>query len=180
MGGSSLSLTDVRRLWPDIIESTKHKRRLTWMLLTNNAQVVDLDASTLTLGFDNGGARDSFEKSGSDEIVRQSVIDVVGADWTVRAIIDASNQPPAPPPVSAPAPEPEPAPVAETPRSDLARQAITATRNGGGPGREQPDPQAHDSEASPDDADLDDSGLAGAELLQRELGAKIIEEIKHD
>jgi DNA polymerase-3 subunit gamma/tau len=33
---------------------------------------------------------------------------------------------------------------------------------------------------SPDDPDADDGQLAGAELLQRELGAKVIEEIKHE
>jgi DNA polymerase-3 subunit gamma/tau len=33
---------------------------------------------------------------------------------------------------------------------------------------------------SRDDPDADDGNLAGAELLQRELGARVIEEIKHE
>ena len=33
---------------------------------------------------------------------------------------------------------------------------------------------------SPDDPDLDDSGVDGAELLARELGATVVEEIPHD
>ena len=36
-----------------------------------------------------------------------------------------------------------------------------------------------DSDAHPDDPDADTSGLGGAELLQRELGAQVIEEIRH-
>jgi len=36
------------------------------------------------------------------------------------------------------------------------------------------DPDAH---ANPDDQDLDDGGLAGAELLAKELGATLIGEI---
>ena len=37
--GSSLSLVDVRRLWPDIVDATKARRRVTWIHLTQNAQV---------------------------------------------------------------------------------------------------------------------------------------------
>ena len=35
-----LTLVDVRRLWPDIVEATKLRRRVTWMHLTQNCQVV--------------------------------------------------------------------------------------------------------------------------------------------
>jgi DNA polymerase-3 subunit gamma/tau len=42
------------------------------------------------------------------------------------------------------------------------------------------DPATADAEAHRDDPDVEDSGLAGAELLQRHLGAQIIEEIPHD
>jgi len=88
-----LTLVDVRRLWPDIVEATKTRRRLTWIHLTQHAQVVAVDATTLTLGFSNAGARESFSKGGSAEIVRQAAIDVVGADWRVEAIVDPGAQP---------------------------------------------------------------------------------------
>ncbi|MFN8190849.1 MAG: DNA polymerase III subunit gamma and tau [Nocardioidaceae bacterium] len=88
-----LTLVDVRRLWPDIVEATKTRRRLTWIHLTQHAQVVAVDATTLTLGFSNAGARESFNKGGSAEIVRQAAIDVVGADWRVEAIVDPGAQP---------------------------------------------------------------------------------------
>ncbi|MEO5663775.1 MAG: DNA polymerase III subunit gamma and tau [Nocardioides sp.] len=97
--GSSLSLVDVRRLWPDIVEATKAKRRVTWIHLTQNAQVIAVDAKTLTLGFTNAGAKDSFLAGGSDEILRQAAIDVVGAEWKIDAIIDPSAQPDAGRPV---------------------------------------------------------------------------------
>ena len=48
--GSPLSLVDVRRLWPDIVEATKQRRRVTWIHLTQHAQVVAVDAQVLTLG----------------------------------------------------------------------------------------------------------------------------------
>ena len=53
--GSPLSLVDVRRLWPDIVEATKQRRRVTWIHLTQHAQVVAVDGEVLTLGFGNVG-----------------------------------------------------------------------------------------------------------------------------
>jgi DNA polymerase-3 subunit gamma/tau len=37
-----------------------------------------------------------------------------------------------------------------------------------------------DEDVDRDDPDADDGALGGAELLQRELGARVIEEIRHD
>jgi DNA polymerase III subunit gamma/tau len=96
--GSTLTLVDVRRLWPDIVEATKQRRRLTWIYLTQQAQVVAVDDETLTLGFTNAGARDSFDSGGSAEIVRQAAIDVVGHDWRIETIVDPGADPDAAPP----------------------------------------------------------------------------------
>ena len=121
--GSTLTLVDVRRLWPDIVEATKQRRRLTWIYLTQQAQVVAVDDTTLTLGFANAGARDSFDSGGSAEIVRQAAIDVVGHDWRVETIVDPGADPEAAtPPPSRPAepvaqpPGPQPVPPS-TPRA---------------------------------------------------------------
>ncbi len=86
-----LSLVDVRRLWPDILEQTKNRRRLAWMVLSQHAHVVDVDGTRLTVGFANSGARDSFVNGGCDEILRQAAIDVVGMDWRVESIVDQSG-----------------------------------------------------------------------------------------
>ncbi|HET7070280.1 MAG TPA: hypothetical protein VFI40_05610, partial [Nocardioides sp.] len=104
-------LVDVRRLWPDIVEATKQRRRLTWIYLTQQAQVVGVDDKTLTLGFTNAGARDSFDNGGSAEIVRQAAIDVVGHDWRVETIVDPGADPEAaaPPPSGSPEPATPPA-----------------------------------------------------------------------
>ena len=191
--GNNLSLVDVRRLWPDIVEATKLKRRVTWIHLTQHAQVVAVDAATLTLGFGNAGARESFVNGGSPEIVRQAAIDVVGADWRVDAIVDPGARADAPPPpperaadppdeAEAP-PTPEPPPPTATASPEVvsaARGAIAPTRTGGSAAPEPGDRQPADADADRDDPDVDPSGLAGAELLQRELGAQIIHEIKHD
>jgi DNA polymerase-3 subunit gamma/tau len=41
-------------------------------------------------------------------------------------------------------------------------------------------PSISDDDAHPDDPDADDGNLGGAQLLERELGARVIEEIKHE
>ncbi len=115
--GAALSLVDVRRLWPDIVENVKTRRRLTWIHLTQHAQVVAVDAVTLTLGFSNAGARDSFDGGGSAEIVRQAAIEVVGADWRVESILDPGAEPPPSPSAAAPTPL-EAAPVSGSPPAE--------------------------------------------------------------
>ena len=119
--GSTLTLVDVRRLWPDIVEATKQRRRITWIYLTQQAQVIAVDDATLTLGFANAGARDSFDQGGSGEIVRQAAIDVVGHDWRVETIVDPGAEPATSvPPRRAPEPAtPSPEPVTQAP--DWAR-----------------------------------------------------------
>ncbi|QZY29337.1 DNA polymerase III subunit gamma and tau [Nocardioides coralli] len=180
-----LSLVEVRRLWPDVVEATKLRRRVAWMHLTQNSQVVAVDGNVLTLGFSNVGARDSFVNGGCDEILRQAAIDVAGVDWTVEAIVDpgAGGQPvaessaPASPPAGEDAPPP-PRPAADS--SAAAREAIRETRPAGPPDADDGRPSAEaDQAVHPDDPEADSSGLAGAELLQRELGAEVIEEIRH-
>jgi DNA polymerase-3 subunit gamma/tau len=180
--GAQLSLVDVRRLWPDIVDATKQRRRVTWIHLTQNAQVVAVDATTLTLGFANVGARESFEAGGSAEIVRQAAIDVVGADWKIETIVDPAADASAAPPPAAPEPEPAPAPPAEpatAPASNAAREAVRETRSVD----TAPEPDQHladaDADAHPDDVDADSDEAGGTDLLQRELGAQMIEEIPH-
>ena len=86
----SFDIAGLRRLWPDVIEDVKKKRRLTWSLLSASAQIISLDESAITIGIVNAGARDSFLRSNSDEILRQAFIDVVGIDRRIEAIIDPS------------------------------------------------------------------------------------------
>ncbi|MGN6687619.1 MAG: DNA polymerase III subunit gamma and tau [Actinomycetales bacterium] len=91
-----IDLATVRRYWPEVLERVKGLRRGTWTLLVFNAQVVGADARTLTLGLVNSGARDSFTSGGSPEIVRQAVIDVLGVDLRIDAVVDPTAEAPGP------------------------------------------------------------------------------------
>ncbi|WP_433890545.1 DNA polymerase III subunit gamma and tau [Streptomyces sp. CA-111067] len=83
--------TRVRQAWPQILDAVKNRRRLTWMLLFNNAQVSGFDGETLQIGFDNLGARNSFTNSGSEDVLKQAVHDALGVQWRIEAIVDPSG-----------------------------------------------------------------------------------------
>ncbi len=122
-----VDIAALRRLWPDVIENVKKRRRLTWSLLSASAQVLSVDDKAITIGIVNAGARDSFIRSGSDVILQGAFADVVGLDLKIECIVD--------PTVNAPVHE-----------------------------RTTEDPS-------------DPAQLSGAELLARELGAKVIKTI---
>ena len=86
----SLDVSALRRLWPEVIENVKKRRRLTWSLLSASAQVLALDEKIITIAIANPGARDSFIRSESDEILRQAFIDVTGLDRKIEAVVDPS------------------------------------------------------------------------------------------
>jgi len=176
-----LGITDVRRLWPDVVEAVKHRRRMTWILLSQHAQVIDVDDKTLTIGFNNPGAHQSFLGGGNDEIVRQVLIDEIGQAWKIEAIVDPSAQPGNGPPPRVTKPAVTPVEPAAPPAPEAvanAREAIKDTRQAGAPAKSEP--KVSDADADPDDPDADDHALGGAELIQRELGASVIEEIEHN
>jgi len=227
-------VVDLRRLWPDLIERVKLMRRVTWIHLSQEAHVVSVDDTTMTLGFRSQSARTNFLSGGHEEILRQAAIDVVGHDWRIEVIVDPAAQPgaaagrrpgvapaqerpaqdqpaqdrpaqdrtgeEAPPRESLPERPKPPAgeqpsassapkrelirPVSPTRRSvdptamASARQAIQDTR-AKDDRRAAKGPSASDQDADRDDRDADDD-LGGAQLLERELGASVIEEIPND
>ncbi|MFJ4477216.1 DNA polymerase III subunit gamma and tau [Streptomyces xanthochromogenes] len=94
--GGQGNAMQVRNMWPDILEAVKNKRRFTWILLSQNAQVAGFDGTTVQLGFINAGARDNFASSGSEDVLRSVLSERFGVQWKVEAIIDPSGgtQPP--------------------------------------------------------------------------------------
>src|SRR5699024_9041451 len=92
-GAGHPQVSDVRQLWPTILEAVSGLRRFTWVMLNQNAQVIGISDDAITLGLVNAGARDSFVRSGSDEILRQALHQVLGVQWRVETVVDPSAQP---------------------------------------------------------------------------------------
>ncbi|WP_405886858.1 DNA polymerase III subunit gamma and tau [Streptomyces longwoodensis] len=82
---------DPRTLWPNILEAVKNRRRFTWILLSQNAHVTGFDGTTLQIGFVNSGARDNFSGSGSEDVLRQALVEQFNVHWKIDAIVDPSG-----------------------------------------------------------------------------------------
>ncbi|MGW2816725.1 DNA polymerase III subunit gamma and tau [Streptomyces sp. NPDC001415] len=194
----------VRNMWPDILEAVKNKRRFTWILLSQNAQVAGFDGTTVQLGFINAGARDNFASSGSEDVLRSVLSERFGVQWKVEAIIDPSGgvQPPpaagnfggsAPRPPSPPVQQyqpPQPPPQAARPATPAAPAPVQPSRQpsqAAAPVRhdvrqeEAPPPVSlEDDTPEDDDPDLVDNALSGHDLIVRELGATVVEEYTNE
>jgi DNA polymerase-3 subunit gamma/tau len=165
-----LTVTDVRRLWPEVLEEIKGKRRFTWILLSQNAQVAEVRNGTLLLAMSNAGARDSFGRGGNDDVLREAMVVVMGADFAIETMVDPSAAPSAGTSRTQSAAIQPPATPRQAPDS-----RVTQPMNGAQPDTAE-DP---DAMASRDDSDLNEDAESQTELLARHLGAEIIAEEDH-
>ncbi|MET9043868.1 DNA polymerase III subunit gamma and tau [Streptomyces sp. NPDC004362] len=189
---------DPRTLWPNVLEAVKNRRRFTWILLSQNAQVVGFDGTTLQIGFVNAGARDNFLSSGSEDVLRQALAEQFNVQWKVEAIVDPSGGS-APPttggsgfgggfqPGGGGGASPAPRPVPAEQSASSARPAPSASP---APAPQTPTPAVppaerhvvapEDDMPEDDDPDLDESALSGHDLIVRELGATVVEEFTNE
>jgi DNA polymerase-3 subunit gamma/tau len=185
-------------LWPNILEAVKNRRRFTWILLSQNAQVSGFDGTTLQLGFVNAGARDNFAGSGSEDVLRAALAEQFNVHWKIEALVDPSGGGSAPPATSgfggapagggggygapaAPRPAaPQPAPQAPAPAHSGPTPAPAAPAPKPAAAPEPPPVAPEDDIPEDDDPDLDESALSGHELIVRELGATVVEEFSNE
>ncbi|HET9187896.1 MAG TPA: DNA polymerase III subunit gamma/tau, partial [Acidothermaceae bacterium] len=154
----------LRRLWDDVLEATKKLRRTTHaLLLSGPAQVVDVKGNVLVLGFTTGPLERQFKLGNANEdTLREALREVLGSDWRIETTLAGGGaaSPAAPaPPASPPSAPPVARPAAPAPQSSPAVAASTTS--------DFPD------EPDFDDDDADD-GASGLALLQRHLGATVI------
>ena len=92
----SADIATLRRLWPEVIENVKKRRRLTWSLLSASAQVLSVDENSITIGIANAGARDSFIRSESEQILSDAFVEIVGIKRRIELTVDTSISPSSP------------------------------------------------------------------------------------
>ncbi|GAA0677056.1 hypothetical protein GCM10010193_32870 [Kitasatospora atroaurantiaca] len=188
----------VRQLWPQILEAVKNRRRFTWILLSQNGQVAGFDGSVLQVSFINAGARDSFVSSNSDDVLKQALADALGVDWRIECIVDPSGSggtSTQSPPQSGggwgggASQAPRSAPVVQQPAPTPVQAAQAPAPARPQPVQQQPvPPQApsapmvapEDDIPEEDDPELKEDAYSGQELIIRELGATVLEEIHHN
>lgn len=170
------STADLRRLWPQVLDEVKSRKRFAHMLLSQNAHVVEVLNGQLMLGFVSPGSLENFRSGESIEVLRQSLIKVVGADLRISASLDGgpslTDQVGARSQMqNAPAFGSDQVPMREN-RSSSESASYSVSAPSVDP--EMPPDNSSDMVAG-DDVVLDESGEDAVELLKRELGATIIE-----
>ena len=96
----------LRRRWPEVLETVKGLRRVTWALIDpRNAQVAELDATTLRIAFDNPALATTFRNGAHADVVARAVRETLGFDVRVEGILAEQMTPAAAAPAAA-APRP--------------------------------------------------------------------------
>ncbi|MFF1497150.1 DNA polymerase III subunit gamma and tau, partial [Streptomyces sp. NPDC058304] len=190
--GMAAGAGQIQAMWPGILEAVKNRRRFTWILLSQNAQVTGFDGTTLQLGFPNVGARDNFASSGSEDVLKAVLAEQFQVNWKIDAVVGGGGGQPAPSSYSAPAapayspPPAAPAPTQQAPAPQQPYQPPQQQPQQGGsapqpPVQQAPQPVApEDDVPEEDDPDLVESALTGHDLIVRELGATVIEEYTNE
>jgi DNA polymerase III subunit gamma/tau len=180
-----LDAAAVRRIWDDVLEVAKRlKRRTHAILLSGPAQVVDVRGNVLVLGFASGPVERQFSTGDNADILRVALKEILGVDWRIETTLSGpaaaaasgdDDQSAAPPPPPLPTPSESMAADRAPSRSSAARAKASEPKEPRV--RRAAEPEAPAAivldEANPDDDDADD-GESGLALLQRHLGATVI------
>lgn len=164
---ATLTTAELRQMWPNVLEEVKRRRRFTYMLLSQNAQVMEVSGGQLVLGFSSSGARENFSASGNHDVLADALIEVIGVELRIQAVESKAateatpsrpqQRPSGQPPVATEAPAPAPA-SAPTPPSAPERPT-----------------EAADSEIATDDVELVNADEAAAALLAETFDAQVID-----
>lgn len=195
--GMAAGAGQVQAMWPAVLEAVKNRRRFTWILLSQNAQVAGFDGTTLQLGFPNAGARDNFASSGSEDVLKAVLAEQFQVNWKIEAVLGGGAQPLSPvsassygaPPAPAYNPPPQQAPAPQQQAQQPYQQQPQQPQQAQQSYQQQPPPPVHqapppvapeDDVPEDDDPDLVDTALSGHDLIVRELGATVVEEYTND
>jgi DNA polymerase III subunit gamma/tau len=83
-GGLSYDAVAVRRLWPDILDAVKSRRRTPHALLSQHAQVTEVAGRTITLAFDVAPLKRTFSVGANLDVLREALREVLGGEWQVE------------------------------------------------------------------------------------------------
>ncbi|WP_334173395.1 DNA polymerase III subunit gamma and tau [Sinomonas sp.] len=153
-GGGSGSVEMFRRAWPEVLEALTAIKRLTWILVSQNANVAGFDGRTLTLAFANSGSVNSFSRGDHPDNVRRAVQQVLGVDVQIDATTGGNG----PVPVAARGVDAGPKALADSPGDSRAPETPPvpepAREAGAGPGpstpRDETGRTGHSTQSGPD------------------------------
>ncbi|WP_084128171.1 DNA polymerase III subunit gamma and tau [Demequina sp. NBRC 110055] len=151
----------LRRRWSEVL-GTLERRRVTWSMVSQSAQVASVEGGVLTLAFDNSALAGRFTGSSHAENVALAVRETLGLQVRVEATTG---------PVSPGTRAAVPAAGASGAAGAVAGAVAVAA-----PAYDDVPPELEDEEViSEHDAQAPDSQLSGADVVAQMLGGTIIE-----
>ena len=168
-----MDATALRARWPEVLAAVQRERRVAWMQLSN-ASVQSLADGVLTLAFAQAGVARGFLTGGYDKDLSAALSALFGITPRIATTLGPGGPPSGgssgPRPASPPGGQTQSAPGPEA-RGSRGRAPAAASSDPAGlpppPPDEDTDPA---DEAAPE-------GLSGMDLIERELGGRVIEEI---
>jgi DNA polymerase-3 subunit gamma/tau len=142
----------VRRRWAEVL-GTLERRRVTWAMVSQSAQVASVEGGVLRLAFDNAALAGRFSSGEHGENLALAVRETLGLHVRVEA-------------VAGPGAVTGPMPVLPATTSGIPVVSEV-------PPRDEPEPE---DEASEDDVAAPDAQLTGADAVAKLLGGTVIED----
>jgi DNA polymerase-3 subunit gamma/tau len=171
-------------VWDSILDVVKGLPRGRTMqpLIATHAQVLEVRGGVLVLGFTTGPLERLFKTGGGEDLLREGLTKILGVDWRIETTLsgpaatavasggDVESAAPLPTPSQSMAADRAPS------RSAAARAAANEPKEPRVRRTAEPEPTAIVlDDPNPDDDDADD-GTSGLALLQRHLGATVIDD----
>ncbi|WP_061961164.1 DNA polymerase III subunit gamma and tau [Demequina flava] len=167
----------VRRRWSEVL-GTLERRRVTWSMVSQSAQVASVEAGVLTLAFDNSALANRFGGSQHAENLALAVRETLGLQVRVEATTG---------PVGRSAAAVAPAAAASAPAapsaSGGARATVAASAPAPGTAPEpepveppRDEPHYDDEVVSADDEAAPDATLSGQDVVAQMLGGRVVED----
>jgi DNA polymerase III subunit gamma/tau len=174
--GGAVDAGALRARWPEVLAAVQRERRVAWMQLSN-ASVESFADGVLTLAFAQAGVARGFLTGGYDKDLSAALSALFGITPRIATTLGPGGQPPdsgSGPGGPRPAAPPSPGGRAQAQRPESRGNGSRGPAASADPAGVPPPPPDED----PDPADeAAPEGLTGMDLIERELGGRVIEEI---
>ncbi len=92
---ADIDVTDVRRVWPEVLKNVKGQRRTTSILL-ESATVIGVESGVLLLSMPSAGMARRVVEPANADLLRIALRQVLGVEWTIRCQSGDGTAPAAP------------------------------------------------------------------------------------
>ncbi len=164
----------IRRRWTEVL-GTLERHRVTWVLVSQSAQVAGVTGSELQLAFASPQLAERFNGGAHAENVTLAVRETLGLQLRVTGAAGPGEEPRATAPVPAATDRP-PAPAATKSEGSLAAKLKSASKPAA-KSDAPPAPADHESEnVSKHDATAEGAGLTAPDVVAQLLGGTVVED----